>query len=165
MREVRIEDLREPQRDADEQAFFEFACSMEIDLDPDRLTAQARVDTGLSDFGDITLVDRLTAQVDAVEADRGLSGLGRYIVRQRLLGLLTARLRFEVEFCERLLPKGLDADAIRSLVGERLATLQITDPKQVGRLVGDIMKSHKGRVDAATVKRVAEELLARPGQV
>jgi len=33
----------------------------------------------------------------------------------------------------------------------------------VGRLVGDIMKSHKGQVDAATVKRVAEDLLATPG--
>ena len=74
-----------------------------------------------------------------------------------------ARLRFEVEFCERLLPKGLDADAIRSLVRERLAVLHIADSKQVGRLVGDIMKSHKGQVDAATVKRVAEELLATPG--
>jgi len=30
----------------------------------------------------------------------------------------------------------------------------------VGRLVGDVMKTHKGQVDAAEVKRVAEELLA-----
>jgi uncharacterized protein len=74
-----------------------------------------------------------------------------------------ARLRFEVEFCDRFLPKGLDPDAIRTLVRERLAALHITDPKQVGRLVGDVMKSYKGQVDAATVKRVAEELLARPG--
>jgi Asp-tRNA(Asn)/Glu-tRNA(Gln) amidotransferase B subunit len=44
-------------------------------------------------------------------------------------------------------------------VQERLKALAITDAKQVGRLVGDVMKSHKGQVDAADVKRIAEQLL------
>ena len=70
-----------------------------------------------------------------------------------------AQLRFEVEFCERYLPKGLDEAALRVLVQERLTSLGITDPKQIGRLVGDIMKTHKGQVEAADVKRIAEELL------
>ncbi len=70
-----------------------------------------------------------------------------------------AQLRFEIEFCERFLPKGLDAAALRSLVQERAQALGVTDPKQVGRLVGDVMKTHKGQVDAADVKRIAEELL------
>jgi len=39
MREVRIEDLREPQRNADEQAFYEFALGMKVDLDPDDVVA------------------------------------------------------------------------------------------------------------------------------
>jgi uncharacterized protein len=70
-----------------------------------------------------------------------------------------AQLRFEVEFCERFLPRGLDEGALRALVADRLGALGITDGKQVGRLVGDIMKTHKGQVEAADVKRVAEELL------
>jgi uncharacterized protein YqeY len=70
-----------------------------------------------------------------------------------------AQLRFEVAFCERFLPKGLDEGALRALVQERLKALGISDTKQVGRLVGDIMKTHKGQVDAADVKRIAEELL------
>jgi len=70
-----------------------------------------------------------------------------------------AELRFEIEFCERYLPKGMDDAALRALVTERLAALGITDPKQAGRLVGDVMKTHKGQVEAADVKRVAEELL------
>jgi uncharacterized protein YqeY len=70
-----------------------------------------------------------------------------------------ARLRFEIEVCERYLPKGLDAAALRGLVQERIRALGIADPKQVGRLVGDVMKTHKGLVDAADVKKVAEELL------
>ena len=70
-----------------------------------------------------------------------------------------AQLRFEREFCERYLPKGMDEAAVRALVKERVASLGIADAKQVGRLIGDIMKTHKGQVEAGDVKRIAEELL------
>ena len=70
-----------------------------------------------------------------------------------------AELRFELAFCERYLPRGLDEGALRALVQERLRGLGITDPKQVGRLIGDVMKTHKGHVDPADIRRVAEELL------
>jgi uncharacterized protein YqeY len=71
-----------------------------------------------------------------------------------------AQLRFEIEFCERFLPKGLDDATLRALVRERLTALNVTDAKQVGRVVGDVMKTHKGQVEAGDVKRIAEELLA-----
>ena len=70
-----------------------------------------------------------------------------------------AQLRFEIAFCERYLPQTMDEAALRALVQERIATLGINDAKQVGRLMGDVMKSHKGQVEAADVKRVAEDLL------
>jgi uncharacterized protein YqeY len=69
------------------------------------------------------------------------------------------QLRFEVAFCEGFLPAGLDEAALRALVTERIAALGLTDSKQAGRLVGDVMKTHKGQVEAADVKRVAEQLL------
>jgi uncharacterized protein len=68
-------------------------------------------------------------------------------------------LEFEIAFCERFLPRGMEETALRALVAERLAVLGITDARQSGRLVGDVMKTHKGQVDAADVKRIAEELL------
>ena len=71
-----------------------------------------------------------------------------------------AQLRFEIGFCERYLPKGLEENALRALVRERLGALGITDPKQIGRLMGDLMKTHKGQVEPADVKRIAEELLS-----
>src|SRR5215510_7100126 len=70
-----------------------------------------------------------------------------------------AQLRFEMEFCERFLPRGLDEASLKSLVRERAAALGISDIKQMGRLIGDIMKTHKGQVDAADVKRTAEQML------
>ena len=69
------------------------------------------------------------------------------------------QLRFEIAFCERFLPRGLDEAAVRTLVQDRLKVLGITDAKQIGRLVGDVMKSHKGQVEAGDVKRIAEDLL------
>jgi uncharacterized protein YqeY len=69
------------------------------------------------------------------------------------------QLRFEIAFCEKFLPKQLDAAALHALVKERMAALGVTDVKQTGKLVGDIMKTHKGLVEANDIKRVAEELL------
>ena len=69
------------------------------------------------------------------------------------------KLRFEVTFCEGYLPKSMSEEELRALVQERIASLGVADVKQVGRLVGDVMKTHKGKVEAADVKRVAEALL------
>jgi uncharacterized protein len=70
-----------------------------------------------------------------------------------------AELRFEIQFCERFLPKGLDEAALKALVQERITALGITDTKQIGKLTGDIMKSHKGLVESGDIKRIAESLL------
>ncbi|HEY8514652.1 MAG TPA: GatB/YqeY domain-containing protein [Candidatus Binatia bacterium] len=70
------------------------------------------------------------------------------------------KLRFEIDFVSQYLPKTMSEDELRALVRERIAALGVSDPKQVGRLVGDVMKTHKGKVEAADVKRVAEEILA-----
>ena len=69
------------------------------------------------------------------------------------------QLRFEIQFCERFLPQQLDAAALHALVKERMAALGVTDAKQAGKLIGDIMKTHKGLVEANDIKRVAEEIL------
>lgn len=92
---IRIEDLREPKRTPEQQAVWERGLKLKVDLDPSRLMHEARQRTGLSDFGDSTLQDRLGAQCRAIDADAGLSGIGRMSIRQRLLALLGARLRFE----------------------------------------------------------------------
>jgi uncharacterized protein len=70
-----------------------------------------------------------------------------------------AQLRFEIEFLGGYLPRGLDEATLRALVKDRIAALAVTDARQVGRLVGDIMKTHKGQAEAADVKRIAEEML------
>lgn len=70
------------------------------------------------------------------------------------------KLRFEIAFLGGYLPATMGDDELRALLRERIAALGVTDVKQLGRLVGDVMKSHRGTVEAADVKRIAEELLA-----
>ena len=108
MREVRIEDLAAPQRGPEEQAIYDMALRMHVDLDPDALVARARAETGLDRLGGTGVVDRLRRHLAAVDADTGLSGLGRHLVRDRTLGLLRARLRYE-EFVARH-PEALEVE-------------------------------------------------------
>ena len=72
-----------------------------------------------------------------------------------------AELRFEIQFCERFLPKGLDEAALKTLVKERMTALGVTDAKQAGKLIGDIMKTHKGLAEANDIRRIADEILKR----
>lgn len=108
MREVRIDDLREPVRTPEQQAVYDIGASMSVDLGFDGIVSEARRATGLERIADATVYDRLRAQIAAVEADDGLSGIGRYIVRQRFVTLLSARLRFE-DFVRRY-PEALEVE-------------------------------------------------------
>ena len=55
---------------------------------------------------------------------------------------------------------GLRLDDALVAVREALAELGATDPKMAGRVVGAVMKKHKGRVDAALVKQLVDAELA-----
>ena len=72
------------------------------------------------------------------------------------------QLDFEIGFCARFLPKAAGDDEVRATVRETLARLGASDPKQAGRVMGEIMKTHKGKFDPSTVKRIVEEELAAP---
>ena len=66
---------------------------------------------------------------------------------------------FEIELCARFLPQAAGEDEVRAAVREAIARLGITDLKQGGRLMGEIMKGNKGRFEAGTVKRLVEQEL------
>jgi hypothetical protein len=106
-----------------------------------------------------TVDDALVRDVIAGYRKQLLKALGEYEALGERGAAQAERLRFDIAFCEGLLPRGLDEPAVRALVQERVRALGISDPRQIGRLVGDVMKTHKGQVDAAQVKRIAEELL------
>lgn len=95
MREVHIDDLREPRRSPEEQTLHDYSLQMKVEIDVEGILAQAFSQTGLDDLGGSGVVERLAVQVGALNADTDLSGIGRHIVKSRLVGLMAARLRFE----------------------------------------------------------------------
>ena len=72
-------------------------------------------------------------------------------------------LDFEIAFCQRFLPEMAGDDEVRVAVREALTRMAVTDPKQAGKVMGDIMKTQKGKFDPASVKRIVEEELKPAG--
>ena len=74
---------------------------------------------------------------------------------------LADKLAFEIDYLKRWLPSKLDEAQTRALVREAISELGVSDPKQAGRLVGQLMKSRKDDLDGALVNRIAREELAK----
>jgi uncharacterized protein YqeY len=73
-----------------------------------------------------------------------------------------AQIDFEINFCARFLPKAASDDEVRVLVREAVVRLGVSDPKQAGRVTGEIMKANKGKLDPSAVKRIVDEELTPP---
>jgi len=69
-------------------------------------------------------------------------------------------LEAEIDLLAEFLPQPLSEDELRAAVRDAIQKLGVTDPKMAGRVVGQVMKAHKGRAEAPDVKRIAEQELA-----
>ena len=87
---------------------------------------------------------------------RGIEELGEGSGRAQEL---RDKYQAEIDYLGQFLPKLLDEGATGALVQEALVSSGVTDAKQAGRVVGGIMKTHKGEVDAAVVRRLVDEAL------
>jgi hypothetical protein len=70
-----------------------------------------------------------------------------------------AELEFETEFLAQFLPEMLGEDQVREIVKKAIADLGASGPKMIGRVMGAVMKEHKGVVEAPLVKKIAAEEL------
>jgi uncharacterized protein YqeY len=73
-----------------------------------------------------------------------------------------AEIDFEVEWCNKFLPKQISEQELRDAVAKAVAELPQKDPKMAGRVIGAIKKQFGDRADAQLTKKLAEELLAAP---
>lgn len=69
-----------------------------------------------------------------------------------------AKLTFEIDYLARWLPAPVDEAAVRELVRAAIAELGVDDPKQVGRVMGHIMKSGADLDGSLVSQMVREEL-------
>ena len=72
---------------------------------------------------------------------------------------LVAEERGELAVIESFLPKLADDATTTQWVREAIAAIGATSTGQVGQVVGQVMKAHKGMVDGKRVKEIAETVL------
>jgi uncharacterized protein YqeY len=65
----------------------------------------------------------------------------------------------EMRVIDGYLPKLADEAQTRAWVKEAIAAVGATNRKEVGKVMGAVMKLHKADVDAGSVKKIAEEEL------
>jgi uncharacterized protein len=69
------------------------------------------------------------------------------------------KLTFEIDYLARWLPKGLSEDETREVVRIAIKELRAEDAKQMGQVIGHIMKNGPKGVDGALVSRLVKEAL------
>lgn len=67
--------------------------------------------------------------------------------------------RAELAVIEEFLPTLADEAATRAWVQEAIAATGAARPGDVGKVMGAVMKAHKGEVDGQLARRIAQELL------
>jgi hypothetical protein len=68
--------------------------------------------------------------------------------------------RAELAVIDEFLPRLADEDTTRAWVREAIAATGAAQPGDVGKVMGAVMKAHKGEVDGQLARRLAQELLA-----
>jgi len=66
----------------------------------------------------------------------------------------------ELAVIESFLPSLADEATTRAWVEAAIAESGATSPKDMGKVMGVLMKAHKGEIDGGLAKKVAQELLA-----
>ncbi len=103
----------------------------------------------LSDEACITVLRRLAKQRrDSIES---YQAGGR--------GDLVAAEEAELVVVESFLPAGPDEATIRGWVEAAIEATGATEPRHMGKVMGVVMKDHRGEVDGNAVKKTALELL------
>jgi len=70
-----------------------------------------------------------------------------------------AKLAFEIDYLAQWLPEQLDEDATLQIVRRVIAELGVDDPKEMGRVMGQIMRGSEN-LDGALVNRLVREELS-----
>lgn len=72
---------------------------------------------------------------------------------------LAADEEFEIVVIDAYLPQMADEATVRGWVKEAIAATGATSAKEIGKVMGFVMKGHKADVDAGVAKRIAEQEL------
>ena len=67
----------------------------------------------------------------------------------------------EKEILEKYLPEQLSEEEIKKLAKEAIERVEAKEPKDIGKVMAELMPKVKGRADGGLVSKIAKELLAQ----
>jgi uncharacterized protein YqeY len=73
---------------------------------------------------------------------------------------LAAAERAELSVIQEFLPSLADEPTTRRWVEEAIAATEASSPRDMGRVMGAVMKAHKGELDGALANQLVKDLLA-----
>lgn len=65
----------------------------------------------------------------------------------------------EISILNRYMPEQLDSSEVEKIIDEKIKELEITDQKQMGKLMGSLMPLLKGKTDMSMVSAIIKEKL------
>lgn len=71
---------------------------------------------------------------------------------------LVAEEEAQLNIISTYLPKMMDDEEVTKIIKAKKEEMNITDPKEKGKFVGEIMKDLKGKADGAFIKKVVDSL-------
>ena len=71
-----------------------------------------------------------------------------------------AQVQWEIDTLQEYMPKLADADQTRQWVQEAIESIGGSGPGVLGRVMGAVMKAHKGEVDPGLTRKIVQEELA-----
>ena len=71
---------------------------------------------------------------------------------------LVAEEEAQLAILSAYLPKMMDDEEVIKIIKTKKEAMNITDPKEKGKFVGEIMKDLKGKADGAFIKKVVDSL-------
>ncbi len=73
---------------------------------------------------------------------------------------LVEQTKKELEILSRFLPPQLSPEEIKAIATSVIATMQPVVPKEIGKVLGAVMKEVRGRADGGTVRSIVTELVS-----
>ena len=121
---------------------------------------RAKMTNELKSGADVEETDALWMKVLTVFAKEARKSIAAYEELGERGAENLAEAQAELEFAEGFLPKKLDAEATEALVRKVAAEQGLSEKKDMGRLMGAIMKNHKDEVDGDLVRKAAASVLS-----
>jgi uncharacterized protein YqeY len=76
---------------------------------------------------------------------------------------LVKKEKADFEIVNGYLPELMDEGKVREIVSDKIEQLGIKDMREMGKLMGIVMKELEGKADGNTVKNIVQELLSNNG--